>query len=88
MPLTEIEQLRAENELLQETLDNLVKWSEAYPTTIFPEPDYEKARELLKASGITLDAVSASVIRHALANIIRRQLQLPFARMDPEPRPA
>ena len=55
-----------------EALEDFVKWSEAYPTTIFVEPDYEKAHALLQAGGMTLDAISAGVMREATREIGKR----------------
>jgi hypothetical protein len=46
-----------------------VSWSEAYPLTVFPEPDFIKARELLEAGGMTLDAISASSMRHVVEGV-------------------
>jgi hypothetical protein len=54
---------------LTEALDRIVQWSEAYPLEIFPEPDLKKARELLAAGGITLDAVSAHCMRHVIEGV-------------------
>lgn len=59
----------AQYERMQEALDQIVSWSEAYPLDIFPEPDLEKARELLEAGGITLDAVSAHCMRHVIDGV-------------------
>jgi hypothetical protein len=59
-------------------LEQIVQWSEAYPLRIFPEPDLIKVAKLLEAGGITLDAVSASNMRHVLsgvAKIARRALE-------------
>ena len=61
----EIAALREEIARLRDALEDLVKWSEAYPTDIFIEPDYAKAHEILQASGGTLDAVSAGIMRRA-----------------------
>lgn len=58
-----------EIERLQDALREIVQWSEAYPLDIFPEPDFKKARELLEAGGITLDAVSASCMRHVVEGV-------------------
>lgn len=55
-----------ENARLTEALGRIVEWSEAYPLDVFPEPDFEKVRSVLEASGMTLDAVSASNMRHVL----------------------
>lgn len=50
----------------EEALRRIVAWSEAYPLANFPEPDWHKAREALQAAGITLDAISASNMRHVI----------------------
>lgn len=50
----------------KEALEKIVSWSEDYPVTVFPEPDLKKAHELLQASGISLDAISASCMRHVV----------------------
>src|SRR5262245_7005934 len=48
----EIEQLRAAREEIE-------AWSRAYPLSVFPKPDYERAKEVLEAAGMTLDSISA-----------------------------
>lgn len=58
-------------EKLEEALQRIVQWSEAYPLDIFPEPDWKKAGELLRAGGITLDAVSAHCMRHVVEGVGR-----------------
>jgi hypothetical protein len=63
---------------MEDALREILAWSKAYPLDIFPEPDLVKARALLEAGGITLDAVSASAIRHAIegvGKIARKALQ-------------
>lgn len=54
---------------LEEALQKIVQWSEAYPNDIFPEPDWERARKLLEAGGITMDAVSAHCMRHVIEGV-------------------
>jgi hypothetical protein len=54
---------------LTEALQHIVQWSEAYPLSIFPEPDLKKAAALLEAGGITLDAISASCMRHVIEGV-------------------
>ena len=54
---------------LEEALQRIVQWSEAYPIDIFPQLDWKKAAELLKAGGITLDAVSAHCMRHVVEGV-------------------
>lgn len=53
----------------EEALQRIVQWSEAYPLDIFPIPDLKQAAELLKAGGITLDAVSAHCMRHVVEGV-------------------
>jgi hypothetical protein len=54
---------------MEEALQLIVMWAEAYPLDIFPEPDWQKARALLEAGGMTLDAVSASCMRHVVEGV-------------------
>jgi hypothetical protein len=64
-------------ERMEEALHKIESWSRAYPLSVFPEPDWEKVRELLASGGITLDAVSASNMRHVVkgvGNIAREAL--------------
>jgi hypothetical protein len=85
MSASEIERLRTDNDRLTEALEQIAEWARAYPLTVFPEPDFVKARALLEAGGITLDAVSASNMRHVVtevAAIARRALE----RDGPTPR--
>jgi hypothetical protein len=66
------------NEGLQEALDQIIQWAEAYPLPAFPEPDFAKAAELLQAGGMTLDSLSASAMRHVVrtvAAIAKRALE-------------
>ena len=63
--------LEAKNERLKKGHDDIVAWGNAYPVSIFPEPDLEQAHELLKAGGMTLDAVSASAMRRVLKGVIK-----------------
>jgi len=58
-----------ELEKLQEAMDKIWTWIDAYPLDIFPEPDFKKAREVLEQHGMTLDAISASNMRHVLRGI-------------------
>lgn len=57
---------------LTSALQQIVQWSEAYPVKVFPEPTPEqwaKAAELLKSAGMTLDAISASNMRHVVDGV-------------------
>ena len=71
-------------EAMEEALEQIDSWSRAYPLKIFPEPDFAKAHEVLKAAGMTIDAISASAMRHAVegvGDIARKAL----ARLRPAP---
>jgi hypothetical protein len=61
---------------LKTQIDEVLNWCEAYPLDIFPEPDFKKAAKVLKENGMTLDAISASNMRHVLDGI-KRILALP-----------
>lgn len=59
----------ASADVVEDFLHELDGWERAYPLSVFPEPDMAKAAELLKAGGTTLDAVSASNMRHVVSQI-------------------
>jgi hypothetical protein len=66
-----------EVERLREALERVRQWTEAYPLDIFPEPDWQKARRLLEAGGMTLDSVSAGAMRRVvdgLGKVVREAL--------------
>jgi len=54
---------------LRVALEEIEGWSRAYPLEVFPSPDYKRARELLEAGGMTLDAISADCMRHAVEGV-------------------
>ena len=54
---------------MEDFLAELDDWERAYPLSAFPEPDLARAAELLKAGGMTLDAISASNMRHVVSRI-------------------
>ena len=54
---------------LEEKFQKIENWCEAYPLSVFPEPDLEKAAKILKENGMTLDSISASNMRHVLNGI-------------------
>jgi len=59
-------------EELEEALQRIVQWADAYPTDIFHEPSTEechRAHKLLTSNGMTLDAFSASMGRHCLRGV-------------------
>jgi len=54
---------------LREALERIQTWANAYPLDVFQKPDLKKAHEVLKAAGMTLDAISADVMRHVLDGV-------------------
>ena len=59
-------------EQCEDALQRITQWVDAYPITIFREPTAEECRlasELLKGSGTSLDALSASMGRHCLKGV-------------------
>ena len=61
--------LRERDEQNKGKLEELRKWADAYPLEVFPEPDLKRAAEVLGAADMTLDAISAYVIRKTLARV-------------------
>lgn len=59
----------ADRDVVETFMEELDGWEAAYPLRAFPEPDLARAAELLKAGGMTLDAVSASNMRHVVSRI-------------------
>lgn len=60
---------RRDAERMEDALHQIKQWSLAYPLSVFPEPDFKRVAEVLKAAGITLDAVSASNMRHVITRV-------------------
>jgi len=58
-----------EREIYDDLFDQIKNWCEAYPISVFPEPDFKKAHEVLKANGMTLDAISASNMKHVITQV-------------------
>ena len=57
---------------MEEALRRIASWADAYPMTVFPEPDgvyLAKAHEVLKANGMTLDRLSAWAMRHVITEV-------------------
>lgn len=61
--------LRAERDRLRDALERVQQWADAYPLEVFPEPDFKRAHEVLTAAGMTLDAISASNMRHSMKGV-------------------
>jgi hypothetical protein len=58
-----------EREHYDDLFEQIKNWCEAYPIGVFPEPDFGKAHEVLKANGMTLDAISASNMKHVITQV-------------------
>ena len=58
-----------EREYYDDLFHKIKDWCEAYPINVFPEPDFKKAHEVLKANGMTLDAISASNMKHVITQV-------------------
>jgi len=58
-----------EREHYDDLFEHIKNWCEAYPISVFPEPDFGKAHEVLKANGMTLDAISASNMKHVITQV-------------------
>lgn len=56
-------------ERYEEALWRIAQWADAYPLEVFPEPDLKRAHEVLTAAGMTLDAISATAMRHAISGV-------------------
>jgi hypothetical protein len=69
------------DERISELIEELEMWQEAYPLSIFPEPDLKRVREILASHGMTLDAVSASMMRHAVRQIVPPVLEVLRAKL-------
>lgn len=52
-----------------DVLEKLRAWADAYPLTVFPEPDFARAHALLQTGGMGLDAISASNMRHVIDGV-------------------
>ncbi len=65
----ELLRLRQRVEGLEDELEKIAQWSDAYPLSVFPEPDFEKAAQVLKDAGLTLDGISASNMRHVVEGV-------------------
>jgi len=65
--LTSVEESRQFK--LEDALHEIANWADAYPLEVFPEFDFKKAREVLEKNGMTLDAISASNMRHVITRV-------------------
>jgi len=68
----ELAERNAECERMEDALRKIKSWAEAYPVSVFPEPDFARVYQVLTAAGLlTLDAVSASNMRHVITGVQR-----------------
>jgi parvulin-like peptidyl-prolyl isomerase len=59
-------------ERLEEALQRIAQWSDAYPLAGFPEPNeayYQRAHDALTEAGLSLDRLTAAAIRHVIAQV-------------------
>ena len=56
-------------ERMENALHQISQWAQAYPLDVFPEPDFKKAYEVLKAADVSLGAVAASSMRHVITQV-------------------
>jgi hypothetical protein len=59
----------SERERCDQLLEHIRGWVEAYPLSVFPEPDFGKAHKVLTENGMTLDAIGASNMRHVITQV-------------------
>ena len=69
MEITDAEALEQRVERLEDGFEKIAQWAKAYPLDVFPEPDFEKAAQVLKDAGLTLDGISASNMRHVIEGV-------------------
>jgi len=61
-------------EELEAALTRIIEWADAYPFAVFPEVDEDyakRAHTALTEHGMTLDRLSADVMRHVLTGVRR-----------------
>jgi hypothetical protein len=56
-------------EMVERLREEIGGWEQAYPLAMFPEPDLKRAAAVLKDAGMTLDAISASNMRHVVSRL-------------------
>lgn len=68
----EADALRGEVERLKGAMSDLHRWADAYPISVFKEPDFAKAAKVLSENGMTLDALSAATMRMMTGDLRKR----------------
>ena len=64
-----IKELETENDKFEGALLRIDTWAKAYPLDVFLKPDLKQAAKVLKAAGMTLDAISADAMRHVIDGV-------------------
>ena len=64
-----ITELETENDKFEGALLRIDTWAKAYPLDVFPKPDLKQAAKVLKAAGMTLDAIEADAMRHVIDGV-------------------
>ena len=64
-----IKNLEAENDKFEGALLRIDTWAKAYPLDVFLKPDLKQAAKVLKAAGMTLDAIEADAMRHVIDGV-------------------
>lgn len=59
----EIDRLKAGLSDAREIINDIDSWAKAYPEKVFPEPEPEAVKAVCNELGITLDSLSAMVLR-------------------------
>lgn len=54
---------------MESALEQIQAWASAYPIGMFPEPDWAASAKVLKAAGLSLDAISAANMRHVITRV-------------------
>lgn len=54
---------------MEDTLESIVHWADAYPLEAVPVPDLRKCAALLEAGGERLDSVTAFVLRRDIVTL-------------------
>ena len=62
-PESNLAALRSENQRLRDLAEDLLKWSKAYPVSVFPEPTPKQVDDVCKSLGFRIDRISAMVLR-------------------------
>ena len=61
------DELKAKLDIAVDKFHELDNWAKAYPLDVFPEPDWNKAKELLGSN--LLSCISASNMRHVINGV-------------------